>query len=69
MDTLTKATASTSSSATTTQTTNEVFVPDTIEQETYLLLLIADTLHEYVIDRAPEHHKVFTFLFKIFIQL
>ena len=41
---------------------NDVFVPETIEQEAYLLLLIADTLHEYVIDRAPEHDKVCRFL-------
>ena len=40
---------------------NDVFVPETIEQEAYLLLLIADTLHEYVIDRAPEHDKVCRF--------
>ena len=33
-------------------------MPETIEQEAYLLLLIADTLHEYVIDRAAEYDKV-----------
>ena len=36
----------------------DIFVPETIEQEAYLLLLIADTLHEYVIDRAAEYDKV-----------
>merc|ERR1712226_385661 len=35
----------------------ETFIPETIEQEVFLLLLISDTLHEYVIDRAPEHDE------------
>jgi len=35
----------------------DTFVPETIEQEVFLLLLISDTLHEYVIDRAPEHDE------------
>ena len=56
MDTLSKASSSETNQS-------DVFVPETIEQETYLLLLIADTLHEYVIDRAPEHHKVNNVLF------
>jgi len=33
------------------------FSPETVEQEVLLLLLIADTLQEYVIDRAPEYDE------------